>query len=77
MKESGMGEQKTPRTGYCGGEDWEGGGPPYKPIHIHTVFVDEQILPTSFSYEHSSYLKHAAYKGTGVLTIYNAEVKKL
>jgi hypothetical protein len=32
MKKGGWGK-KTPRTGYFGGEDWEGGGQPYKPIH--------------------------------------------
>jgi hypothetical protein len=32
-KKGGWG-QKTPRTGYFGGEDWEGGGQPYKPIYI-------------------------------------------
>jgi hypothetical protein len=26
--------KKTPRTGYFGGEDWEGGGQPYEPIYI-------------------------------------------
>jgi hypothetical protein len=30
---SGMGK-KTPRTGYFGAEDWEGGGQTYKPIII-------------------------------------------
>jgi hypothetical protein len=27
--------KKTPRTGYFGEENWEGGGPPYKPIYIN------------------------------------------
>jgi hypothetical protein len=30
MKKRG---KKTPRTGYSGGEDWEGGGQQYKRIH--------------------------------------------
>jgi hypothetical protein len=34
MKKGGWGK-KTPRTGYCGGEDWEGDGQPYKPIYIY------------------------------------------
>jgi hypothetical protein len=33
MKKGGWGK-KTPRTGYFGGEDWEGDGQPYKPIYI-------------------------------------------
>jgi hypothetical protein len=32
IKKGGWGK-KTPRTGYFGGEDWEGGGQPYKPVH--------------------------------------------
>jgi hypothetical protein len=33
MKKGGWGK-KTPRTGYFGEEDWEGGGQRYKPIYI-------------------------------------------
>jgi hypothetical protein len=33
-KKRGCGK-KTPRTGYFGGEDWEGGGQPYKPIYVY------------------------------------------
>jgi hypothetical protein len=31
-KKGGWG-QKAPRTGYFGEENWEGGGPPYKPMY--------------------------------------------
>jgi hypothetical protein len=34
MGKGGWGK-KTPRTGYFGGEDWEGGGQPYKYIYIY------------------------------------------
>jgi hypothetical protein len=30
-----------PRTGYFGGEDWEGGGQLYKPIHIYKIKLCE------------------------------------
>jgi hypothetical protein len=26
---------RTHRTGYLGEENWEGGGPPYKPIYMY------------------------------------------
>jgi hypothetical protein len=35
--------QKTPRTGYFGGEDWEGGGPPYKPTHTY-IYMSSLIV---------------------------------
>jgi hypothetical protein len=31
--------QKTPRTGYFGGEDWEGSGPLHKPIYIYIYII--------------------------------------
>jgi hypothetical protein len=34
----GMGK-KTPRTGYFGAEDWEGGGQTYKPIIIIIIII--------------------------------------
>jgi hypothetical protein len=37
MKKGGWG-QKTPRTGYFGEENWDGGSLPYKPIYIFIYF---------------------------------------
>jgi hypothetical protein len=36
MKRRWMG-QKTPKTGYFGEENWEGGGQPYKPTYKYIV----------------------------------------
>jgi hypothetical protein len=32
----------TPRTGYFEEEDWEGGGPPYKPTYIY-IYIYENV----------------------------------
>jgi hypothetical protein len=48
IKKEGWGK-KTPRTGYFGREDWEGGRQPYKPIHIY-LHVSECVTLSHLFY---------------------------
>jgi hypothetical protein len=51
--EKGGWVQKNSRTGHFGEENWEGGGPPFKPVYIYILYrMSQSGSARDYAYSH-------------------------